>query len=242
MKVLSIGNSFSDDAQTYLHRIAAADGYDMYTVNLNIGGCSLQTHYNNMISNEKKYMFQENGIITERFVSFEEGLLLEDWDVVTLQQVSRQSVIEDSFYPYIHEIASAVRHLAPNAKLLIHQTWAYEAGAPAIMEICGDPTPEYMHAVSKKAYMRAKNEINADAIIPSGDLFIEYHKQGIANIHRDRHHASFGFGRYALALLCYRSLTGRSVLDISFSDFDEPVSPEEIRLAKESVEAYGKII
>ena len=29
MNVLSIGNSFSQDAQRYLHQIAAADGYDV---------------------------------------------------------------------------------------------------------------------------------------------------------------------------------------------------------------------
>ena len=40
MKVLAIGNSFSNDAMRYLHGIAKADGVDMKTVNLFIGGCS----------------------------------------------------------------------------------------------------------------------------------------------------------------------------------------------------------
>ena len=39
MKVLAIGNSFSNDAMRYLHGIAKADGVDMKTVNLFIGGC-----------------------------------------------------------------------------------------------------------------------------------------------------------------------------------------------------------
>ena len=41
MKVLAIGNSFSNDAMRYLHGIAKADGVDMKTVNLFIGGCPL---------------------------------------------------------------------------------------------------------------------------------------------------------------------------------------------------------
>ena len=45
MKVLAIGNSFSNDAMRYLHEIAKADGVDMKTVNLFIGGCPLSRHY-----------------------------------------------------------------------------------------------------------------------------------------------------------------------------------------------------
>ena len=48
MKILSIGNSFSQDAQRYLHRLAKNEGVDMKTVNLYIGGCPLRSHYLNI--------------------------------------------------------------------------------------------------------------------------------------------------------------------------------------------------
>ena len=38
MNVLSIGNSFSQDAQRYLHRIAKVDSFTLNTFNLYIGG------------------------------------------------------------------------------------------------------------------------------------------------------------------------------------------------------------
>ena len=41
MKVLAIGNSFSQDATRYLHQIAKANQFDLKVVNLYIGGCSL---------------------------------------------------------------------------------------------------------------------------------------------------------------------------------------------------------
>ncbi|MGN1128615.1 MAG: DUF4886 domain-containing protein, partial [Candidatus Flemingiibacterium sp.] len=44
LKVLSIGNSFSQDAQRWLHDIAAADGVELLAKNLYIGGCSLERH------------------------------------------------------------------------------------------------------------------------------------------------------------------------------------------------------
>ena len=49
------------------------------------------------------------------------------------------------------------------------------------------------------------------------------------------HHAHLGIGRYALGLTWYAVLTGRDVTENTFSDFDVPVSEEEIRIAKECV-------
>lgn len=61
MKVLSIGNSFSQDAHRYLHSLAKADGVDLKVVNLFIGGCSLRTHYLNMLDDMATYSFEFNG-------------------------------------------------------------------------------------------------------------------------------------------------------------------------------------
>ena len=48
IKILAIGNSFSQDATHYLHQIAAADHVDMKVVNLYIGGCPLTKHAENL--------------------------------------------------------------------------------------------------------------------------------------------------------------------------------------------------
>lgn len=58
MNILSIGNSFSKDAHRYLHQIARADGMDIQACNLYIGGCSLGTHYRNMLSEERAHMLE----------------------------------------------------------------------------------------------------------------------------------------------------------------------------------------
>ena len=61
MKILSIGNSFSQDAQRYLHKIAEKNGRRLKNCNLYIGGCTLRKHYFNIIDDEKAYEFQFNG-------------------------------------------------------------------------------------------------------------------------------------------------------------------------------------
>ena len=52
VKILSIGNSFSQDAvEQYLHEIAAADGRQVIIGNMYIGGCSLAKHLVNAKEN-----------------------------------------------------------------------------------------------------------------------------------------------------------------------------------------------
>ena len=89
MNVLSIGNSFSQDAQRYLHGIARAAGEKIANVNLYIGGCSLERHHQNMCENMRAYTLECGGIDTGFRMSIEEALGNRAWDVVTLQQVSR---------------------------------------------------------------------------------------------------------------------------------------------------------
>ena len=101
MNILSIGNSFSQDAQRYLHRIAKADGCTLNTFNLYIGGCPLSLHYRNMLSEERAYMLEMNGESTGFKVSLKDALLNRDWDVVTIQQVSSESPYYETYQPFL---------------------------------------------------------------------------------------------------------------------------------------------
>ena len=136
MKILSIGNSFSDDAQRYLRSIAEEEGIEIETLNLCIGGCPLELHAKNINSGERAYFFHYNGDVNrEDLISIEDGISMRDWDIVTVQQVSTHSFKEESFYPYIYEVVDCVRAKLPHAKIYIHQTWAYEHGCPRSFEV-----------------------------------------------------------------------------------------------------------
>ena len=126
MKILSIGNSFSQDAQRYIHNMAKLNGDSIKTVNLYIGGCSLRQHYFNILENAKKYEFQFNGEPTGLPVTAKDALMSDSWDYVTLQQASHYSTKWETYEPYLPKIAEFVRLYAPQAKILIHQTWQYD--------------------------------------------------------------------------------------------------------------------
>ena len=240
MNVLAIGNSFSEDATRYLHGIARADGESLNVVHLYIGGCPLDKHFRNMMSEDRTYELQYNGEKTGFYVSIKEALLNRTWDVVTLQQASPRSFDKDSYYPYINKLAEYIRELAPRARIYIHETWAYEDGSEKLSRLGRFDKASEMREAAIDAYAKAARAIDADGIIHSGTLFGALLENGIEKIHRDTFHASKGLGRYALALLWYRELCGRSVLDNPFCDFDEPISDAEILIAKSCVEDIYK--
>ena len=235
MNILSIGNSFSQDAQRYLHQIARADGVKLTCVNLYIGGCPLSKHYRNMLSEKSEYSLEVNGSNTGFCVSLKDALLNRDWDVITVQQVSQQSPDYGTYQPYLDGLVEYVRRLAPKAKIVIHQTWAYEQDSKRLNEELGYSDYKQMLSDVTNAYQTAAQRIGADGIIPSGEVFDAMLESGIEKIHRDTFHASLGLGRYALGLIWYRILTGNDVTNNTFADFDEEVSAEQIAIAKKCV-------
>lgn len=235
MNILSIGNSFSQDAQRYLHQIAKMDGVSLQCFNLYIGGCSLEHHYRNMKSGDEEYVLEMNGMSTGFKVSLKKALLNRHWDVVTLQQASHKSPYYDSYQPYLDELVKFVRECVPGAKVVIHQTWAYEEDSKRLNQELGFAHHTDMFRDVKESYDKAAKDINADFIIPSGAVFEKLLENGIEKVHRDTFHVTLGLGRYALGLIWYMMLTGNDVENNTFCDFDEAVTAEEIKIAKESV-------
>ncbi len=235
MKILSIGNSFSHDAQKYLYRLAKQEGVEMKTVNLYIGGCSLRTHYLNMLDDNAAYDFEFNGEKTGIKVSIRQALASDHWDFITLQQASHVSGSYETYSPYIEALAEFVRRYCPHSKILIHQTWAYEEESEKLKSLGVFETSEKMLSAICDSYAKAAQAIQADGIIPCGKAMMQAVKMGIEKIHRDTFHASKGAGRYLLALCWYKMLTGKDITNNSFNDFDVPVTDRERELVIKAV-------
>ncbi|MFA7637223.1 MAG: DUF4886 domain-containing protein [Monoglobales bacterium] len=235
MNVLAIGNSFSHDATRYLHGLAKSCGCDIKTVNLFIGGCSLKTHYYNILDDKRNYAFMFNGDNTGIAVSVKEALCSDDWDYITLQQASRLSPDYETYQPYLDVLAAYVRKYCPHSKLMIHQTWAYEADSVPLNEWVDYNNPTDMFRDIKKSYEKAAKAIEADGIIPCGEVMSKMLELGIKTVHRDGFHADLGAGRFALALTWFTVLAGGDPDNVPFNEFDVPVSDEDIAIAKQAV-------
>ncbi len=132
MKILAIGNSFSVDAMTYLYDIAKAEGIqDIVLGNLYIGGCRLETHYSNAKTNTNAYEYYKNtngSWMKTDNVAMLDGILDEAWDVITMQQASGSSGIEDTYTPYLEALVDYVKNNMTNkdCRFAWHMTWAYQ--------------------------------------------------------------------------------------------------------------------
>ena len=249
MKILAIGNSFSEDAMRYLHEIAVAGGKDVQTVNLYIGGCSMETHWNNIVNEAPLYMYQKNGQLSDRYVSIQEALDEQEWDIITCQQVSHCSGLMETFNPYCEKIYAFVRERKPNAALWMHKTWAYETDSQHGGFASYDNDQQKMYEALCEAYGAAAASVNVP-IIPSGDVvqkvrtvdpFI-YQKGGIS-LCRDGFHIHLLYGRYLVAAVWYETLCGGNILENPFVPQtpelpDAVVDPEALAVIKQCVHEY----
>ena len=155
--------------------------------------------------------------------------------------MSHQSPYYETYRPYLDKIVEYVRLCAPKAKIAIHQTWAYEQDSHRLNVELGYNNHLDMFKDIEVSYKKAAEEINADFVIPSGELFQKLIASGIEKVHRDTFHASLGLGRYALGLLWYSIISANDVKNNAFCNFDEEISEEEIAIAKECVAEIGCI-
>lgn len=227
MKILSIGNSFSEDAQRWLHLLAKDNGIVIECANLFIGGCSLETHWQNVKENNAFYDYQVNGIDANEKISIADALKKEDWDIVTLQQVSGLSGMPQSYEPYISNLVNTVRTALPNAEIYLHQTWAYETDSEHPGFASYNRDQKEMHRCIRQTVQAFAEKFNFK-ILPSGNI-IEALREGTSefdypngglSLCRDSFHLSYNYGRFAASAIWLATLTGQKITTTEFENFD----------------------
>ncbi len=222
MNLLAIGNSFSDDATALLSQVAAADGVHLNAINLYEGGCSLERHLDNLENDRAAYVYEENGILTDRKVTSEEILKETRWDVITIQQASRFSGIFDSFFPYAERLLTFAKSLSPDSEFYFHQTWAYEKDFDHEWFSAYSFSQKKMAEAIFSASRRAASGLGI-GMIRTGEVIqalraekpFDYENGGIS-LNRDGFHLSLTYGRLAAALSYYIAVTGNDVRENSF--------------------------
>lgn len=222
MKILAIGNSFSTDATTYLEPIAASVGVDLLVRNCFIGGCSLQTHWQNSMNNDAHYEYQKDGQMIQ-MISLRDALLKEQWDAVTLQQASHYSGMVQTYEPYLGQLIQFVRRLTPQARIVFHETWAYEIDSPHPNFCWYGFDQIHMHEEIKKTVFSMAEKYHLP-VIPTGDIIQKIRriplfdvKNGGLSLNRDGYHLSFDYGRYLAALVWFSFFTGKPASAVSFA-------------------------
>ncbi len=180
IKLLTIGNSFARDATKYLPGMAKAGNHDFLLFQANPGGCSMEAHAKWIEAHKldpespagKPYpaMFTpwRNAVPKGKKYSLAEILQAEDWNYVTIQQLSSLSCKPETFEPYAKTIIDCIRENAPGAEILVHQTWAYREDYPGFAD--GTFTQAKMFDQLQAAYTGLAERYGL-RVIPVGEAF-----------------------------------------------------------------------
>ncbi len=242
MKILSIGNSFSRDAQRWLHTIAAASGEEIDTYNLYIGGCSLEMHWNCIKNNLYDYDKEGNNSEVICKTSILETLETDKFDVITLQQVSGDSGRPQTYFPYLTDILAFVKKYQPQAEIYFHETWSYEIGATHGDFKYYNNDQSEMHRRIKDASALAAKLIGVK-VIPAGDVIQHLResteefnvKKGGLSLNHDGFHLTLDYGRFAAALTWFKFLTGKNADLEKFANANPQFKIELLRVIDSGV-------
>lgn len=179
LRVLAIGNSFSLSLCRFFPEAIAAEGANIEFCNLYIGGCSLERHASNIrkfaedpafAPYDVSWFAAQSPAKPRKFKSnISQMLATQSWDVVTVQQASPRSWDYATFRPFADEVIAEIHRLAPQAEIVIQQTWAYNAADSRI----ASPSPSWgfdqagMSERVEKAYAQFAKDFSF-RIIPMG--------------------------------------------------------------------------
>ena len=179
-KVLMIGNSFSICLLNHLPQVAADRGVELDLASLYIGGCPLQKHWENVEKDGdedfKPYQFGRNrfGKYTQGKINVCDALRLAKWDIVTIQQASHESWKPGSYHPYGDKLVAKIRELAPQAKIVVQETWSYTPWAKNLAKWGIDQ--DAMYAKLHAAYGAFARQYGLE-VIPFGTAVQEWRRR-----------------------------------------------------------------
>jgi hypothetical protein len=254
--VLMIGNSFSTGFSDEIIGLASAHGIRMRLYNVYYSGCPMSSHWNWYVKGEKQYdlyMHEAAGVprTVENGVGLYECLRKENWDYISMQQhfypgiaISYDASM-NSCTPYTEKLASALRKKYPMAKLLWHQTWAYEVGFEGIPDESGVvPEEKKVPTLEKQTtcYQVIRN-VSIDLCssfslgrVPSGDAWqIARANPLIGDTlcqkqqRNDKYHdGDVGGGQYLNACVWFEVLTGQSAVGNTWRPIEYSLPEEKI--------------
>ena len=245
IKILTIGNSFSEDAvEQHLHDIAKADGVKVIIGNMYIGGCSLERHLNNAKDNKAAYKYRKIGLdgkkVETKSFTLQAALADEQWDYVSFQQNSGRSGLYDTWMASLPQLMKYVMTKVPKkAEMVIHQTWAYDKTSKHKDFKNYNNDQDLMFNSILDAVNRVAKELGVKVIVPSGTAVQNARTTPLGEcITRDGYHLHKTYGRYVAACTWYEKIFKKNVVGNTY--LPQNMTPEQQIAAQKSAHAAVK--
>ena len=252
IKILAIGNSYSDDALRYMFDMLVQLGVDknnIKLVNAFISGGTLDDHWEFISTGKhsdptnkklRRKTFIANGINNtdgDNVYSHEYMITQDNWDIITLQQFSGDSGRPEK-YGNLQKIINYVKEKATstNVKIGWHLTWAY--AEPYIITVNAGPYPlkysNQMDMYTKicstvQELIKLKPAGDFDFIIPAGTAIQNARSIYGDNLNSDGTHLN-NCGAYITGAMWIKTITGYNIANLSnytadkITSYDPPYS------------------
>ncbi len=237
IKILAIGNSFSEDAiENYLYDLAKAAGKTVIIGNMYIGGSALADHVQNATNDLPAYEYRKinkDGVKTgETNISLADALADENWDYISFQEVSQYSGIFSYFEASLPTLLEYVKGQAtnPNVRYILHQTWAYARTSTHEGFANYDKDQGKMYNAIVDAVGRAADLVDIGIVIPAGTAIQNGRTSVIGdNFCRDGYHLDLNIGRYTAACAWFEKLFNIDVTTnvfkpVALSNYDAEIA------------------
>ncbi|MBP1926035.1 hypothetical protein J2Z76_001899 [Sedimentibacter acidaminivorans] len=216
VKILAIGNSFSEDAAYWLYDIAKSAGVDVIVGNVYFSGCSLKTHWNNASNNNATYTYYKWTSSTMEKLekqTMKSCILDERWDFITFQQASPDSGIYSTFQPYLNNLIGYTKGISrnKNVKLALNMTWAYAENSTNENFETYNSDQKIMYNSIINSYKQASFDSNIDIIIPCATAIQNARTNSLLRavgneLTLDGYHLEEDIGRYIAGLTYFETL------------------------------------
>ena len=222
LKVLAIGNSFSNNTMENLYDIAVAEGITDVTLGrLHIGSCSLQMHGANALADAPAYTYYKTttGLWDKtEAVTLLQALQDESWDIITMQQNSGNSGQPATYDGHLERLIDYVNQnkTNPDAKFVWHMTWAYQGDSThKSFPIYGSSQVQMYKAIVDATQQKILTNDAFCAVIPAGTAV-----QNARTSYFGDHLTSDGYhlndlGKAIASYCWYARLTGKALTQIS---------------------------
>ena len=257
LKILAVGNSFSDDGTEYLPGLLEAAGIrNVIVARLYIGGCTLERHCREYDEGLRNYIYYKSTANRWETVSRNAGLLDglkdEDWDIITVQEASGFSGTYENYEKWLPQLINIIRKEAinPHAAIVWHETWAYATNSDHEHFKFYGCDQQQMYSAIRECVGKASSEFNLPVVIPSGDAIQAARATRLNNsgavpsdckvydLTRDGYHLTRQHGRYIAACTWFEALIrpvfGKSVLGNGYTlrDTEYSITEKDARLCQ----------
>ena len=255
LKILMIGNSFSQDTVMWMPQIAKSLGFtDIQVATVMKGGCTMEQHYDYATNNKAEYEFlygDGNSWTTYKDYTMQQALRFADWDFVTLQQQSGNSGNVASYNSHLDgliEYVKANTFKRDSIKLVWNMTWAYPTGSSWFGGLYNNNQMNMYNSITSAVQEKIVTNDNFCLISPAGTAIQNgrtsyigdyYPGEGEAYVNtmdewnRDGAHLSVYEGRFTSSLSMFCTVTGYTPDEISYVPAN--VDELEARVIRESV-------